>query len=235
MLYGKQGMKMNKQQGFKLTIIALVTAMVIGCNSTNPTNAPLLSPEGMPLKKSTSSTVAYKKEGVDFSEYNKVQILPSAVAFKKNWQREHRSLSTRVRDADVMRIKAEVATLFDEVFKEEFGKDAKFKLVDQVSSNTLVIRPAIVDLDVAAPDIKSATNVKTYANNAGEATLFLELYDGVSGEILARVISSSVAGNDSYYQWANCVSNRVEAKRMIRKWAKALRIKFNEAHMTKTY
>ncbi len=228
---------MIKQQGLKLSFIALAASMVIGCNSTNPTNAPQVSPEGMELKKSTRSTIAYKKEGVDFSEYDKVQILPSAVAFKKNWKRDYNrdqiSLSTRINDADVIRMKADMAELFDEVFKEEFGKDAKFSLVDKVSSKTLVVRPAIINLDVSAPDMRSAINVKTYADDAGQATLFIELYDGVSGEILARAVNTAVAGDNSYYQWANRVSNRADAKRMIRKWAKALRIKFDEAHMPK--
>ena len=231
-------MIMNMNTSIKLSVIAIFTTLAIGCTSTNPTNAPQVSPEGMELVKSTRSTVAYKKEGVDFSEYDKVQILPSAVAFKKNWQRDYNreqsSLSTRVRDKDVIRIKTQLAELFDEVFADEFGKGGKFPLVNEVSSNTLVIRPAIVDLNVSAPDLHSATNAKTFSNDAGQATLFLELYDGVSGELLARVVNASVAGDDSHYSWATRVSNRADAKRMIRKWAKALRIKFDEAHMTQT-
>ena len=73
---------MNMNTSIKLSVIAIFTTLAIGCTSTNPTNAPQVSPEGMELVKSTRSTVAYKKEGVDFSEYDKVQILPSAVAFK---------------------------------------------------------------------------------------------------------------------------------------------------------
>jgi hypothetical protein len=230
-------MKMNKLKGLKLSVIALVTSMAIGCAATNSTDTPQVSPEGMELKKSTPSTIAYKKAGVDFSEYDKVQILPSAVAFKKNWKRDYNreqaTLSSRVNDDDVILIKADVAKLFDEVFKDELGKDAKFPIVDKVSSNTLVIRPAIINLDVAAPDVRSAVNVQTYANDAGQATLFLEFYDGVSGEILARVVSASVAGDKSYYHWATRVSNRVDAKRMIRKWAETLRTKYDENHMVK--
>ena len=124
-----------------------------------------------------------------------------------------------------------MGTLFDEVFKEEFGKEAKFPIVDKISSNTLVIRPAIVDLEVNAPDLRSASYVKKYSSDAGQATLFLELYDGVSGEILARIVSASVAGDNSHYQWATRMTNRADAKRMIRKWAKALRTKYDEAHM----
>ena len=228
---------MIKQQGIKLSVIALVTSMLLACTSTNPNHAPLVSPEGMELKKSTRSTVAYKKASVDFSQYDKVKILPSTVAFKKNWKRDYNrdqsGLSTRIGDEDVIRIKAEVAKLFDEVFKDEFAKDAKFRLVDKVSANTLVIRPAVINLDVAAPDLRLAANVKTFSSDAGQATLYLELYDGVSGEILARIIKASTAGDNSHYQWATRVSNRTDAKRMIRKWAKKLRTKYDEAKIVK--
>jgi len=230
---------MNKSQGLKLSIIVLVASIAIGCTTanTNSTDAPQVSPEGMELKKSTRSTIAYKKEGVDFSEYDKVQILPSTVAFKKNWKRNYNRdqaiLSSRVNDDDVIRIKADVAKLFDEVFKDELGKDTKFPIVDKVSSNTLVIRPAIINLDVVAPDVRSAANVQTYANDAGQATLYLEFYDGVSGEILARVITASVAGDNSYNHWATRVSNRADTKRMIRKWAKKLSTTYDENHIAK--
>ncbi len=230
---------MNIKQGLQLTLFAMTASLIIGCSATYSNKAPEVSPDGLQLQKSTRSTVAYKKENVDFASYNAVQILPSKVAFKKDWQhnynRNNISLSSRVTDADVLRIKTDVTNLFDEVFKEEFGKDASFPIVDTVSSNTLVIRPAIINLDVAAPDLRSAANVRTYTDDAGQATLFLELYDGVSGEILARIINTSVAGDNSHYEWANRVTNRADAKRMIRKWAKALRIKYDEAHKTKNY
>jgi hypothetical protein len=115
-------MKMYTLQGIKLSVIFLAASIAMGCNSTNSTSAPQVSPEGMALKKSTKSTVAYVKDGVDFSEYEKVLILPSVVAFKKDWKRDYNrnqtSLSTRVRDEDIIRIKADVAKLFDEVFKD---------------------------------------------------------------------------------------------------------------------
>lgn len=219
----------------KLSIIAVTALMALGCSTTN---APQVSPDGLTLKKSTRSTIAYKKEQVNFVHYDKIQILPSAVAFKKNWQRDYNrsqvSLSTRIRDKDVIRIKAQMAKLFDEVFNEEFSQEVKFPLVNNVSSNTLVIRPAIINLDISAPDLQSITNVKTFTSEAGQATLFLELYDGVSGEILARVIHESVAGDKGYNQWATRISNRADAKRMIKKWAKTLRKKFDEVHLANT-
>ena len=223
-------MKMNS---IKIGFLLGAMALVVSCQST--TEAPQVSPEGMQLKVSKRSTVAYKKEGVDFSEYNSVQILPSQVAFKKNWQRDFNrsqpSISARVKDEDVLRIKAGVAKLFDEGFKEEFGKAGDNLLVEKAGTGTLIIRPAIIDLDVNAPDLKSAGRVTTYVQETGKATLFLELYDGVSGEILARIIDSEIVGDNMYAQWANRVTNTANAKRTIRKWAKALRVKYDQAQV----
>lgn len=223
--------------GINVSIIVLATTVLMGCSSNNPTNAPQLSPEGMALEISTRSTLAYKKEEVDFSTYNKVQILPSKVAFKKNWQRNYNrsqsSLSRRINDQDVIQIKEKVANLFDDVFKEEFGHDDTFPLVNKVTSNTLVIRPAIINLTVTSPAINTSSNMNTYISEAGKATLFIELYDGVSGEILARIISASVAGDHSYYNWASRASNHADAKRMIKTWAEKLKVAFDEAQVKK--
>ena len=220
----------------KILKVGIVAAMAItittACQSTS--DAPEVSPDGMQLQVNKRSTLAYKKEGVSFAQYNKIHILPSQVAFKKDWKRDYNksqsSISMRVNDKDVLRIKSEVAKLFDEVFTEEFSKNNAALSVNEISADTLVIKPAIINLDVNAPDVQSANNVKTYVQDAGQATLFLEMYDGVSGEILARIIDSETVGDRAYTRWANRVSNRADAKRTIRKWAKALRKKYDQAH-----
>ncbi|MBU2893458.1 DUF3313 domain-containing protein [Colwellia sp. D2M02] len=223
---------MNKIAAVKVSVIAISVMLFMGCSSTYQSKAPQVSPDGMTLKKATRSTLAYKKEEVDFSQYTSILILPSQVAFKKNWKRDYNrdqvGLSTRVSDADVIRIKEDVAKLFDEVFQAEFSQNANSPLVQKPTVGTLVVKPAVINLDVNAPDTVSATNMKSYTSETGEATLFLELYDGVSGEILVRVFDSETAGDDSYYQWATRVSNRADAKRLIKKWAKALHNKFEQ-------
>jgi len=222
---------MKKITTIKIAFITIATALTLGCQSTS--DAPKTSPDGMDLKVSSRSTVAYKKEGVDFSEYNKVLILPSQVAFKKNWQRNYNrdraSLSTRLNDQDVLQIKAGVAKLFDEVFAEEFSKNNEKLLVKEAATGVMLMKPVILDLEVNAPDKMTATSSRTYVSEAGQATLFLELYDSVSGEILARIIDNETIGDNNYARWANRVTNTADAKRTIRKWAKALRNKYEQS------
>lgn len=219
---------MHRKNHIKTSIIVIFTALTVGCTTSQ--NAPQVSPDGMQLKFESRSTLAYKKPGVNFSDYDSVMIAKSQVAFKKNWKRDYNrdqvGLSTRVTDKDVLRIKTEVAKLFDEIFIDEFSENGKNHLVTTASTNTLLIKPAIINLDVYAPDVRSATSSKTYIDEAGEATLYIELFDSVSGEILARIIDAEFVGDDGFIKWANRVTNKVDTKRTIRKWAKTLHTKF---------
>jgi len=228
----KKDVRMKSLQYMKISFIVAIALVAMGCQSTD---APPVSPDGMQLKHNTQSTIAYKKEGVDFTNYNKVQLAPSTVAFKKNWQRNYNrnqaTMSSRIKDKDVVRIKESVKLLLDETFKTEFGKGDGYSIVEQATTGTLLLKPAIIDLDVNAPDVRSVNRSITYVNEAGKATLFLEIYDAVSGEILARIIDTETVGdNNGFHQWANRVTNTADAKRVIKKWTKTLRKKFDQAH-----
>ena len=226
---------MIKTKFLTVGIIALGALLSSGCSTTS--NSPQVSEDGMQLKVDNRSTIAYKKEGVDFSEYTHVLILPSQVAFKKNWQRNYNrdqsSISSRVNDDDVLKIKDGVAKLFDKVFAEEFAKAGDNPIVSKASSGTLILKPSIINLDVNAPDVTTAVRSKTFVSEAGQATLYLEMFDGVSGEILARIIDAEIVGDNMHLRWANRVTNTADARRTIRKWAKNLREAYDKAHMNK--
>ena len=76
----------------------------------------------------------------------------------------------------------------------------------------------------------SASRGKTYVRSAGEATLYLEVYDAVSGEILGRFVDRKKDPEDAYFSWATRVGNQADAKRIFKRWAKKLRTKFDEVH-----
>ena len=213
----------------------LLSGALVGCSTTSTPEGvmPAVSHDGLTLIKETRSTVVYKKAAVDFGAYSTIQIQPSQVAFKKDWQRDYNrsavSLSDRISDKDVSNIKTVVSQLFDEVFSTEFGEVGGYPLVQTPEKGTLLLRPFIINLDVYAPDINSSTRGRTYVESTGQATLYLEIYDGVSGEILARVSNAQEAGDNGYHQWANRVTNRADAKRVMKKWAQTLRVSFDKA------
>ena len=60
-------------------------------------------------------------------------------------------------------------------------------MVEDAGEDVLIAKPAIVDLDVIAPDLQTAQRSKTYSESAGEMTLVLELYDSLTHDKIVTV------------------------------------------------
>ena len=173
---------------------------------------------------------AFIDPAADFSVFQRVAILDPHVAFRSNWQRDqNRSRSRNVRASDVERIKEDVAGIFKDVFTEQL-EAAGFEVVNYADEDVLILRPAIVDLDVTAPDVRSAGRSRTYTAGTGAATLFLELFDSVSGQIVGRAVDRRAGGRaGGFATVSNRVTNRADARREFRVWADML-IEFLNEH-----
>jgi len=182
--------------------------------------------DGLTVIKSTRHTEKQIKDGVDWSEYTKYQITRVEVSFRKNWKRDHnmiqRALSMQVTDEDMARIRESMGKMVYEEFDSALQKEGGLTKVDQADSNTLIFKPKIINLDVYAPDVDSAYISRSYVRQAGRATLFLEVYDAISGEILSRWVDSREDPDRGYFDWANRITNAVQAKLVVRTWAKRL-------------
>ena len=177
-------------------------------------------------------TEVYVKPGADFSGYKRLMILDAYVAFRKGWEDDQRRSSVnKISSRDIERIKGDVAELFGEVFFEKLDTQGGYPVVQNADDDVLLLRPAIIDLDVTAPDVGSAGRSYNFAASAGAATLFLELYDSVSGEILAWVLDRKSARNTGdFMRWSNRVSNRAAARQVLGEWAELLRQRLDEIH-----
>jgi hypothetical protein len=188
------------------------------------------------LKRIENSRVAkaYIDPEADFSVFERVMILEPFVAFRSNWQRDvNRSRSRNVRSSDMERIKADVASLFKEVFIERLEADDGFEVVKEADYDVLLLRPAIIDLDITAPDTMSAGRSRTFTASTGAATLYIELYDSVSGAIIGRAADRQGARSaGTSVRWSNRVTNSAEARRIFGNWADLLR-NFLDKHYTK--
>jgi hypothetical protein len=183
---------------------------------------PAVSPEGLKLIKSKNVRVVYMADGADFSGYDKVIIMDSYVAFKKDWKRDQNMSSiTRVNDKDIARIKTRLAAEVKKVFSAELAATGQ-TVVTEAGSNTLLLRPAIINLDIAAPDTREPGMSATISASAGQMTLYLELYDSVTSDLLARVIDPQADRGFGTFSVNNDLTNRVAADRILKKWAKLL-------------
>ena len=197
------------------------TAILAGSAAT----AQEISFDGLVAVDDARVAMAYIDPEADFSVFQRVMILDPHVSFRSNWRRDqNRSRSRNIRASDVERIKVDVAALFKEVIIEVLEADEGYEIVDTADYDVLLLRPAIIDLDISAPDTRSAGRTRTYASSTGAATLYLELFDSVSGAIIGRAADRQAARRfGGTMTWNNRVTNRAEARRVFRDWATKLR------------
>ena len=189
-----------------------------------------LSWEGLVAVEDSNLAVAYIDPEADFSVFKRVAILEPYVAFRSNWRRDqNRSRSRNVRASDVERIKGDVASIFEEVFVEQL-EAAGYEVVNFADEDVLILRPAIIDLDITAPDTGRRGRSRTYTASAGAATLFVELIDAYSGDLIGRAIDRRAArSSGSFAVRSNRVTNRADARREFRVWANTL-VAFLDEH-----
>ncbi len=212
----------------RFPFVALLLSALIPFAAARGAEAPAVSHDGLELVKSKKVDTLYRRPGATLAPYKQVALLDCEVAFRKNWQRDQASEGTRITSADMDRIRKTLAGDFRKAFTEELGKGG-YTITDQPGEDVLVVRPAIIGLDIAAPDVLTAGRSRSYATTAGEMTLYVELYDGATGEIIARVVDRRKGRDEGRMMWQNAITNRAEADRMLHKWAALARESLDEA------
>jgi hypothetical protein len=173
-----------------------------------------------PSKKFDS---VYILPGADFRPYTKVMLVAPEVAFHKNFQRDYNAttmgLSNRITDSEMQKAMQDVRTGFEEEFAEAYTA-AGWQIATAPGPDVLRVNTAVINIDVNAPDQMTAGRTRTFAEEAGQATLVLEARDSTSGEILGRVADGRVVG-DSLRYLRNRATNRADFRRLFKQWATA--------------
>lgn len=208
-----------------LLILSAIFSLSAATVQAKKQELPDVTVDGLHRVPDSKLAIVYAEPGADLAPYKRVQLLDAYVAFKKNWERDQRSTSAsglRVSSRDVEKIKNSLASEFHEVFKTALT-EAGFELTEEVAEDVMIVRPAIINLDVNAPDTMAAGRTTTYVSSAGEMTLYIELWDSVSGDIMAKALDRRADNSRAgMYTWANSATNAAAAKRILRGWADIL-------------
>jgi hypothetical protein len=210
-----------------VTLSLLATLLTLGCASTSET-VPTTTPDGLDLVRSDKHSAVYVKPEAQLDIYNEFAIVPCEVAFRKNWQRDynssHRSSGQQIKERDIDRIKRELGEECTTFFTNALSEEPSYNLVTewQQGQDVLLVRPNIVNLNITSPDVSSPSMTRSYSASAGSMTLYLELIDAETSEVLVRAYDSK-ADPDSFVNYANKITNRQAADRMLKNWATRLR------------
>jgi hypothetical protein len=196
---------------------------------------PQTSPDGLQLQKTLPHGAVYLKQGATFGQYKRLAILDCYVAFAKDWQRNYNmnepDLEMKVSKTDMDRIQRELAAEFKRVFTEELQTKGGFEIVDIAAPDVLILRPAILNLMVNAPEIDTApTMAFAVVSSAGQMTLYLELWDSTTNTILARVVDTEAdESSGGFAQAGGVVRNKEAADEILASWADRLRTALDNA------
>lgn len=189
-------------------------------------DAPETTPEGLVLMEGSKLSTVYVRPGATLDQYTKVVLFDAYVAFRKNWDRDYnRNImpgSTRARPEDMEKIKTSLAVEFKSVFTEELQDKRGYEIVETAGYDVVVVKPAIINLDVTVPQLSNTSMDRNVVTSAGSMTLWMELYDSVTGEIIARVIDPAVDNRGGFAYRVSASSNRNAARKILREWADVL-------------
>jgi hypothetical protein len=179
--------------------------------------------DGLVQVKSKKFDLVYLQPGADFRAYTKVLIEPTEVAFAKDWQRDYnrstRALSSRVSDSDVEEALTKGVAAATDIFTNAWTKGG-YTVVSAPGPDVLRVKTGVVNIRVNAPEQMTAGRSYTFSEEAGQATLFIEARDSVTGALLGRAVDQKIVG-DSMALWRTRSSNRADFRDQVQQWADA--------------
>jgi Protein of unknown function (DUF3313) len=201
------------------TALALVLPRMLSAGEP----APQVTNDGLELRDQTKQRLVYVRPGATFSQYTRVAILDCYVEFSKSWLRNYNSsadFSHRTSDSDLNRAKRDLSAQFKKVFTEELTNGG-YQVTDTTAPDVLLLRPALLNVQVTAPDRMTPGRSSTFAESAGQMTLYLEIWDAAKNEILARVVDTR-ADPSRYPQLMGSGTNWAAADSALKLWADEL-------------
>ena len=208
---------MDRRQLFPAALLALAVATATPALAAKPPQ----TWDGLIQIKTKRFDLVYLAPGATFTGYTKVKLDPTEVSFEKNWRRDYNSqgigVSRDISEKDVQKAITQGVAAASDVFVEEFTKGG-YPVVTEAGPEVLWLRTGVLNVRVTAPDTMDAGRTYTFANDAGEATYFVEFRDSQTGALLGRAIDRRVAGDNTIGQ-RNRVTNRSDFRRLVERWA----------------
>lgn len=184
---------------------------------------PPTSPGGLVLQPNTKLSAVYLLPGVNLAKYDRYALVDAFVEFKKGYMDEqNEDIPFSVSKQWMDQTTAELAVEFKKQFTKVMSDKGGFQQSTMTGPDVMVLRPAIVNLDITAPDTMQP-GVNSFVSSPGSMTLYLEVYDSMSNKLIARIYDAEEGEGDGGMSWSSGVGNLQAADYIIDKWANTIR------------
>lgn len=216
----------------KIGLLAVGTAamVMIGCTSAPPSidTGPdaEVTFDGLYEVKNSRADKAWALPGLDLKGYTKIMLQGAGVEYRPGGESGRTSFSRNrggpfeVTEQQKVRFEDTVR----QAFLDELSQSESLEIVSEPGPDVLLVRGALLDVVSYVPPDDLPGRVDVYLSSVGEATLVIEVRDSITGAILARAIDRQAAeGMSGMLTQSNRVTNTAEVRRVVRRWASALR------------
>ena len=181
-------------------------------------------PDGLAAVKSRTLDEVYLWPAADLASYRKVIIEPARVELVKGYRKyinQQREPSRWLTPEDERQMIATAAALMTDAVTAAF-KAQGFEIVTAPGPGVLYVAPSTLDLFVNAPDtVTSVRQGQITHQDAGDATLNLEIRDAVTGNVVGRVADRSTARQVHRFNAVTLISNQFWFDAMFSAWARS--------------
>jgi hypothetical protein len=199
-------------------IFILCILLTFAASVATAEEAPKVTSDGLHRLPDTKLQFVYADPDANLAEYQKILLVDPQVAFKKDWQRDiNQQKPYKVTAADMQRIRSELAAMFKEILVEALLA-SDFDLVTQQAEDVLIVRPAILDLNITSPDTARATTTRGLSRSAGDMFLYLELRDAITGDILVKALDYQIDISDISAYMRDKPRNVAAARKILDGW-----------------
>jgi hypothetical protein len=211
----------------RVLLLLLLFAAVSAFAAVDRGIYPTAAPAGLERLDSREFDFLYVKPGFEPGNYGRLVIEEPEVAMDDYWKWTNRR---DIAERDLKRIAASTSKILREQFGNKLSAGDGYVLARAgetdpagTEAGVLRLRPAMINLSLNAPDLSVPDNRKTYIKSAGHATLYLDIYDGASGELLLRAIDRDRAREKLVLYEGNRATNYHDLSILVSRWAGALR------------
>lgn len=206
---------------FDRALIPTVAALALAaCVTTAP--SPPATWDGLELRSSAQDGALYVRPDFQARRYRTVMIDPVAVATDKDWMpvrdvRTNALVEKHPASKDELRyIEEKIGSAFRDTFVAELTAGG-YRVVDQPQADTLRVTCGLANVNINTPGSGMGR-----LRNDDSMTLLADLYDGSSGQLVARIIETK-RGKWGMLEAPNSVVTNRAFQRAVRDWADRLR------------
>jgi hypothetical protein len=183
------------------------------------TTAPA-SYDGLVAVQTRNLDKLYVRPNADLARYQAVMIDPVTVEFSKDWNRSVNDprYTTRIRPEDAQRIADQTTGSVGDILAAALTQRG-YQIVTAPGPGVLRLSPHVTDLYVNAPDVFPPGVTRSFARDAGEATVTLEARDATNGTLVAVISDHATAQDMLRLSRATDVSNAFWFEGMFKRFA----------------